>query len=197
MNRSVTILLALATLFGACSSGADEAPGDGRLVIIDDTGNVVTAAPDGTDAVSVADDGGGRVTYFQPIWSPDGSSISVTRSDEGGFSIEVIDAGTGGRTSIPTVSNSFYQYWSPDGSRLASLSTAVPGELALDVFSIGEAGGPVRLAGGQPLYFSWSPDGDGFYYTRHPRPGERPPQDLGFYQNVYYHTLGTPRLQWS
>ena len=55
MHRSVTILLALATLFGACSSGADEAPGDGRLVIIDDTGNVVTAAPNGTDAVSVAD----------------------------------------------------------------------------------------------------------------------------------------------
>jgi hypothetical protein len=151
-------LLALATLFGACSTGADEAPGAGRLVTLDDTGNVVTVAPDGTDAVSVADDGGGRVTYFQPIWSPDASSISVTRSDAGGFSVELIDVGTGERTSIPTASNSFYQYWSPDGSALASLSTAAPGDLVLDVFTVGRAGGPVRLADGQPLYFSWSPD---------------------------------------
>lgn len=32
----------------------------------------------------------------------------------------------------------------------------------------------------------------GFFYTRHPLPGERPPEDLGFFQQVYFHTLGTP-----
>jgi prolyl oligopeptidase len=32
---------------------------------------------------------------------------------------------------------------------------------------------------------------DGFYYTRYPRKGERPDEDLAFYQQVYFHTLGT------
>ncbi|HWV98779.1 MAG TPA: prolyl oligopeptidase family serine peptidase [Candidatus Acidoferrum sp.] len=32
----------------------------------------------------------------------------------------------------------------------------------------------------------------GFFYTRHPLPGERPKEDLGFFQQVYFHKLGTP-----
>ena len=158
MFRNLAILLALAVLFGACSINSEATRGEGRLVILDDTGNIVTMAPDGTDVVTVADDGGGRVTYFQPIWSPDGSRISSTRSEAGTFSIEIIDVEGGDRTSTVTSSNSFYQYWSPDGSKLASLSTAGPGELGLDVLTIGEADAPTRLGEGQPLYLSWSPD---------------------------------------
>ncbi len=39
---------------------------------------------------------------------------------------------------------------------------------------------------------AWSADGSGFYYTRYPQPGERPESDMHFYQQVYYHKLGTP-----
>ncbi|OHB79975.1 MAG: peptidase S9 [Planctomycetes bacterium RBG_16_64_10] len=42
---------------------------------------------------------------------------------------------------------------------------------------------------------AWAADGSGFYYTRYPRAGERPPADLGFYQQVYFHQLGTPTEQ--
>ncbi|WP_442483482.1 prolyl oligopeptidase family serine peptidase [Aeoliella sp. SH292] len=38
---------------------------------------------------------------------------------------------------------------------------------------------------------SWDPKGEGFYYTRHPRAGERADEDMNFYQQVYYHQLGT------
>jgi prolyl oligopeptidase len=38
---------------------------------------------------------------------------------------------------------------------------------------------------------AWSRDGKGFYYTRYPRGSERAPEDMGFYQQVYYHALGT------
>lgn len=38
---------------------------------------------------------------------------------------------------------------------------------------------------------AWTPDSSGLFYTRHPRQGERPPEDLNFYQQVYYHQLGT------
>ena len=158
MFRYAIIAAALAVLFGACSANSEEATGDGRLVVLDDTGNIVTMAPDGTDIVTVADDGGGRATYFQPIWAPDGSRISTTRSDAGTFSIEVIDVDTGDQTSTVTDFNSFYQYWSPDGSRLASLSATGPGELGLDLFTTGGTDAPIRLAEGQPLYFSWSPE---------------------------------------
>ena len=33
---------------------------------------------------------------------------------------------------------------------------------------------------------------DGFFYTRHPLEGERSKEDLGFFQQVYFHKLGTP-----
>jgi prolyl oligopeptidase len=39
---------------------------------------------------------------------------------------------------------------------------------------------------------AWAPDGSGFYYTRHPREGERPAEDMNFYQQVYFHKLATP-----
>ncbi len=39
---------------------------------------------------------------------------------------------------------------------------------------------------------TWNIDSSGVYYTRYPAPGERPEDDLHFYQQVYYHKLGTP-----
>jgi len=38
---------------------------------------------------------------------------------------------------------------------------------------------------------AWNADGTGVYYTRFPRKGERPEADLNFYQQVYFHKLGT------
>ncbi len=38
----------------------------------------------------------------------------------------------------------------------------------------------------------WNKDGSGFYYTRYPQGNERPPEDMTFYQQVYFHKLGTP-----
>jgi prolyl oligopeptidase len=39
---------------------------------------------------------------------------------------------------------------------------------------------------------AWNEDNSGFWYTRYPHKGERPDEDLFFYQQVYYHKLGTP-----
>jgi prolyl oligopeptidase len=39
---------------------------------------------------------------------------------------------------------------------------------------------------------AWDARGEGFYYTRYPRPGERAEADLDFYVQVFYHRLGTP-----
>jgi prolyl oligopeptidase len=39
---------------------------------------------------------------------------------------------------------------------------------------------------------TWNADASGVYYTRYPAPGERPEADLPFYQQIYFHKLGTP-----
>jgi prolyl oligopeptidase len=38
---------------------------------------------------------------------------------------------------------------------------------------------------------AWNADGSGIYYTRFPRKGERPDVDLNFYQQIYFHKIGT------
>ncbi|HET9366725.1 MAG TPA: prolyl oligopeptidase family serine peptidase, partial [Candidatus Udaeobacter sp.] len=42
---------------------------------------------------------------------------------------------------------------------------------------------------------AWNADGTGIYYTRFPRKDERPDGDLNFYQQVYFHKLGTPETE--
>lgn len=42
---------------------------------------------------------------------------------------------------------------------------------------------------------AWKADSSGFYYTRYPQGNERPPEDANFYQQVYFHRLGTDAKQ--
>jgi prolyl oligopeptidase len=39
---------------------------------------------------------------------------------------------------------------------------------------------------------AWNVDGSGIFYTRYPRSGERPDDDLHFYQQIWFHKLGAP-----
>lgn len=87
---------------------------------------------------------------------------------------------------------------SPDGRWLAvSLSAggSETGDVHLVDATTGRDTGEVvprahgGTAGGS---LAWAPDGGGFFYTRYPRPGERPDADLPFYQQVWFHRLGTP-----
>lgn len=85
---------------------------------------------------------------------------------------------------------------SPDGSRIAvtlSEGGSERGTLHLYETATGRAL-PDRIervtfatAGGS---LAWETHGEGFYYTRYPRPGERPDEDLAFHVQVYHHRLG-------
>ena len=97
---------------------------------------------------------------------------------------------TKGRTSID---------WfvpSPDGSKIAvSLSSAgtESGDVHLFDAASGRASGEIvpRVNGGTAGgSLAWDRDGAGFYYTRYPRPGERPSDELGFHVHVYFHPIG-------
>ena len=86
---------------------------------------------------------------------------------------------------------------SPDGSRIAvSLSQGGSEEGTLHVFGVAtgqETGDVIPLVqkgtGGGSA--AWTADGKGLYYTRYPHEGERPREDLDFYQQVWSHALGT------
>ncbi len=42
---------------------------------------------------------------------------------------------------------------------------------------------------------TWNGDSTGFWYTRYPAPGEKPPADEHFFQQVWFHKLGTALKQ--
>ena len=42
---------------------------------------------------------------------------------------------------------------------------------------------------------AWTADGQGVFYTRYPHQGERPAADANFFQQVYFHKLGTPATE--
>ena len=43
--------------------------------------------------------------------------------------------------------------------------------------------------------FAWTEDGNGLYYTRYPRRGERSDENLDFYQQIYLHEIGQPESE--
>jgi prolyl oligopeptidase len=95
-----------------------------------------------------------------------------------------------GRTAID-----FYEP-SPDGSRVA-VSLSVGGNERGDVHIFDVASGRQlqdvvpRVNGGTAGgSLAWNADASGFFYTRYPRPGERPEADLDFFQQLYFHRIG-------
>jgi prolyl oligopeptidase len=97
-----------------------------------------------------------------------------------------------GKTSID------WFYPSPDAKTLAvSLSSGGSESGDVHLFDVatgkdkGETTSHVNggTAGGS---LAWNSDGTGFWYTRYPHKGEKPDADRDFFQQVYFHKIGTP-----
>jgi prolyl oligopeptidase len=121
--------------------------------------------------------------------------VTMPSADEPASEKVVLDLNTldpSGHTSVDWYAPS------PDG-RLVGVSLSAGGSESGDVHIYdAETGGDMAdviprvnggTAGGD---MAWLPDGKGFYYTRYPRAGERPAEDMDFFQQVWYHELGTP-----
>lgn len=148
------LLIAVVVLLTACSPATETSPD--RLVILRD-GDVVTLDRDGSEPTTIASNPSG--SFFQPVWSPDRnllafgsigaeSAVAIARLSDG----EVYTADT---DSFP-----FYFSWSAR-NELGLLRNGDEG-LNLETVSLGEAGlsSPSVVAKGQPLYYSWSRDGN-------------------------------------
>jgi prolyl oligopeptidase len=142
---------------------------------------------------------GGRLFALKHDPQKSGASLAVFRSPEDQASERtVVDLNSLAEGKV------FQASWykpSPDGTKVGmALGTGGSEDAALYVFDTAtgkQIGDPVprvqfATAGGD---MAWTGDGQGYYYTRYPQGNERPAEDANFYQQVYYHVLGSNAAQ--
>jgi prolyl oligopeptidase len=125
--------------------------------------------------------------------------ITLPSADDAAAERVVVDPNTmgGGKDSVAI------DFYAPslDGKLVAvSLSTGGSEDGTAHVFEVATGkelpdtvpGVNFATAGGA---LAWNKDATGFYYTRYPRGNERPPDDAHFYQQVYFHNLGSDTSQ--
>jgi hypothetical protein len=129
----------------------------GRLVVLDDAGNIVTIDPDGANAVAITEDGGAAAGYRQPAFSPVSDVVAWSEINAEGSGLGSSDGQGASRVSIPMTAPPFYMFWSPDGNGIGVLHNSVQGTIEFELVDVVAATSAV-LAQGSPFYFSWSPD---------------------------------------
>lgn len=82
---------------------------------------------------------------------------------------------------------------SDDGALLAyGLSENGSEESVLRILQVGSGVNlPDQIPETRACDVAWLPDGSGFYYTRYPRGGEVPEDELQYHRAVYFHRVGT------
>ncbi len=134
----------------------DVADRPGRLVILDEEGNVVIVAPDGSNPVPITDDAGDTAGYRQPSFSPVSSTVVWSEISADGSGLGWSDD-EGVRESVPMASPPFFMFWSPDGNGIGVLHNSPLGTIDFELVDVGDVSSEV-VAQGSPFYFSWSPD---------------------------------------
>ncbi len=142
------------------------------------------------DAVSPPYRAGDRLFYTRR--QADGEMAVVCwREADGGVEHVLIDPNTlsaGGTTSLGA--------WVPsnDGKTLAfALHENSADDATLHLIDVA-SGTPIpgeRIEGARYAYPSWTPEGDGFYYTSLPRDGSIPEDQLPGFAEIRFHALGS------
>lgn len=140
------------------TTSPEEPAGEGRLVILDDAGNIVVLDPDGANRIEMTSAGGVDTLYSQPTWSPDGQTIAWGQASADGFAVGYGTPEDGVEAILPTAGLPFYLYWSPDSSKVGILHS---GRTVLEFEMVDtEAATSSVLSRGVPFYFAWSPESD-------------------------------------
>ncbi len=168
IRRPIVLLAVVSLVVTACTFGAS--PGTtitaasggalgGRLVVLDDQGDVVTLDPDGSNRVELTTDGASS-QYFQPIWSPNERRIAWSVADEEGFAVVTSAEDGSDMSRVDTSGFPFYLNWSPDGEQIGILhGGSGGGTLDFELVDADEGTTSV-IDQGSPYYFSWSPGSD-------------------------------------
>ena len=155
-----------ATSAGPSPTVASDVAGlTGRLAVLDADGHLVTMNPDGSDEIMLDEVEPGTSQVRQPTWSPDGRSVAwvhVEVSEVGALSASIATAGDDG--TRPSTSRTavvpFYLSWDPTSSRIAYLGAPSDTFIELGVLEAAGRNSGTSLDAGQPVFFSWGPEGD-------------------------------------
>lgn len=123
--------------------------------------------------------------------------VTLRSVDDPGSKHVVLDPG-----QVDPTNSTAIQFFEPslDGSKVA-VSLAAGGQLVGPISVYDVANGHAlpdvltQVGGLTGASVAWNTDSTGFYYTHYPHEGERPPEDLNFYEQIYFHKLGTPQSQ--
>lgn len=117
---------------------------------------------------------------------PEGARVLVDPNQidaSGGTTIDFYEPSEDGRLVAVSLSRG-----GSESGTVHVYTTATGQERSADVVPRAHGG----TAGGSLV---WNRDATGFWYTRYPHAGERPEADLDFYQQVYFHALGSDAKQ--
>ncbi|HEY5890481.1 MAG TPA: hypothetical protein VIW94_07265 [Acidimicrobiia bacterium] len=161
----IPVLLALMAMTAACTSGLADPPTtdagadatNGRIVVLNDDGNIRTMDPDGSSPIEITTDGS-SVQHFQPVWSPLSRVVAWGQGGDQGFAVGLRNEERTESVMVPVGGFPFYLNWSPDEMRIGVLHNGVNGSVDFELIDVADASAGV-VDSGSPYYFSWSPDG--------------------------------------
>ena len=123
--------------------------------------------------------------------------VTLRSADELSSKHVVIDP-----SQLDPTNSTAIQFYEPsrDGSKVViSLAAGGTESGTLHIYDVASGGAlpdlVPRVTGNGGGSVAWNADGSGIYYTRYPHEGERPSADMNFYEQVYFHKLGTPGAQ--
>ena len=130
----------------------------GRLVTLNEDGDVAVLNPDGSGQTVITDASAEGAAYFQPLWSPGSEMLAWAEASPAGFGLVTARADGSDRAIAGMPSLPFFTYWAPDGKHIAALHNGVSA-VELKLVAAG-ATVATSAASGTPLYVSWDPEGD-------------------------------------
>lgn len=144
-----------AALFVACDGDGSRSD-PSLMVIIDGDGNLVTIGADQPDPTVVAT-ANESTEFFQPVWSPDGSTLAWGQFRGGDFAVVTSDPLGDAVAEISVTALPFYLSWSPDSARVGLLHQGSAGEIDFVIADIA-SGQATTADSGTSYYFSWDAD---------------------------------------
>ena len=154
---------------------------DGQSLVYSMQGSLWQQRLDSTTAVQLT---AGPGYDYQPDVAPDGKRVVFTRYDGNALELQLLDLATGTVTALTSAGAvNCEPRWSPDGTRIAWVSTAGSGHFRIFVGTVnggslqGGAAWPERKSTTPRVYYSaydheispsWSPDGKELAYVSNP-----------------------------